>query len=106
MRIMRVLPEVETWLDAEAESWSPISDAEYVALVQRWRAIFLPLILAGTPSAQGNRAMQAIGERLPEDVCLFSEVQVQELANIGGQGAAGYKAVKLRMIRRELANQF
>jgi hypothetical protein len=105
MGIVRVLPDVEDWLGAEAESWSPISDREYVALVRRWRDGFLPLIGAATPSFQGNRAMQAITERLPADVGLFSGVQVPELANTGGRGAAGYQAVGLRSIRRELANE-
>jgi hypothetical protein len=105
MGIVRVLPGVEDWLDAEAESWSPISDREYVAIVRRWRDSFLSRIAANTPSSQGNRAMQAIAERLPTDVWLFSGVEVPELANAGGLGAAGYHAVGLRNLRRELANQ-
>ena len=49
--------------------------------------------------------MQAIAERLPTDVWLFSGVQLPELANTGGLGPAGYQAVGLRNIRRELANR-
>ena len=105
MGIVRVLPEVEDWLDAEAESWSLLSDRDYVALVRRWREGFSPLIAAGTPSFQGNRAMQVIAERLPADVLLFSGVRVTELANTGGRGASGYRAVGLRSVRREVANR-
>ena len=106
MGIVRVLPDVEDWLDAEAESWAPLSDRDYVAIVRQWRDDFSPLIAAGAPCFQGNRAMQAIAERLPADVWLFSGVQVSELANTGGLGAAGYQAAGLRNIRRELANRF
>src|SRR5262245_20513778 len=105
MGIVRALPDVEDWLSAEAESLSLISDRDYVALVRRWREGFVPLIAAATPSSQGNRAMQAIAERLPADVWLFSGVQVPELANTGGRGAMGYQAVGLRSLRRELANR-
>jgi hypothetical protein len=105
MGIVRVLPDVEDWLAAEADSWSPISDRDYVALVRRWRISFLPLIASGTPSFQGNRAMQVLAERLPADVWLFSGVRVPKLANTGGRGAAGYQAVGLRSLRRELANR-
>jgi hypothetical protein len=105
MGIMRVLPAAEEWLEAETESWSPISDQDYVALVCQWRGDFLPLIAAGTYSFQGERAMQAIVERLPADVWVFSGVQVPELANTGGLGATGYQVVGLRKIQRELANR-
>ncbi|MCE9557232.1 MAG: hypothetical protein K8T91_28115 [Planctomycetes bacterium] len=105
MGIVRVLPCVEDWLNAEAESWSPLPDRDYVELVRRWREGFLPLIAAGTASFTGNRAMQVIAERLPADVWLFSGVQVPKLANTGGLGAAGYHATGLRNMRRELANQ-
>jgi hypothetical protein len=105
MGIVSELPGVEDWLETEAESWSPVSDRNYVALVRRWRDGFLPLIAAGTPATQGRRAMQALAERLPADVWLFSSVQVPELANTGGCGAAGYRAAGLRSIQRELANR-
>src|SRR5438067_2078624 len=104
MGIMRALPDVEDWLDAEAESWSPIPDRDYVALVRRWRQDFLPRIAAAPRRFQGDGAMQAIAERLPGDVWLFSGVQVPELANTGGPGATGYHAVGLRNVRRDLAN--
>ena len=105
MAIVRVLPDAEDWLDADAESWSALPDREYVALVRRWRDGFLPLIAAGAPSSQGNRAMQAIADRLPADVWLFSGVRVPELENTGGRAAAGYRAAGLRGMRRELANR-
>jgi len=105
MGIIRVLQEVEHWLEREAESWSPISHRDYLRLVQQWREDFMPLIVAGTPSAQGDRAMEAVAERMPADVWLFSGVTVPELANMGGSGAAGYQAAGLRRIWRELANR-
>src|SRR5215469_1171431 len=105
MGIVHMLPDVEAWLNAEAESWSPFSDRDYVALVRRWQEGFLPLIAAGTPSFQGNRAIQVIADLLPADVWLLSGVQVLELANTGGLGAAGYQVVGLRRIQRELANR-
>lgn len=101
MGIVRGLPDVEDWLDAEAESWSPVSDRDYAALVRRWRESFLPLIAAGVPSSQGNRAMQAIAERLPADVWVFSGVQVPELQNTGGLGATGYDVAGLQGVPRE-----
>ena len=105
MGIVRVLPDVEDWLDADAESWSALPDREYAALVRRWRGGFLPLIAVGAPSSQGNRAMQVIADRLPADVWLFSGVQVPGLQNTGGGGAAGYRAAGLRGMCRELANR-
>ena len=59
MGILRVLPAIEEWLDAEAESWSPISDRDYVALVRQWRDEYLRLIVGGTHTYQGERAIQA-----------------------------------------------
>jgi hypothetical protein len=44
MGILRVLPAIDEWLDAEAESWSPISDRDYVALVRQWRDDYVPQI--------------------------------------------------------------
>jgi hypothetical protein len=105
MGIVRVLPDVEDRLDADAESWSALPDREYVALVRRWHDGFLPLIAAVAPSSQGDRAMQALADRLPADVWLFSGVQVPELENAGGRGAAGYRAAGLRSMRRGLANR-
>jgi hypothetical protein len=105
MGIVQMLSEVEAWLDLEAESWSALSDRDYVALVGRWRDSFLSLIGAKLSTFQGNRAMQAVAERLPADVWLFSGLQLPELANRGGRGPAGYQAAGLRGVRRELANQ-
>ncbi len=105
MGIVRVLPKVEDWLNAEAESWSMLSDRDYIGLVRQWRAGFLPLITVGTPTFQGNRAMQVLEKRLPAEVWVLSGLQVPELANTGGQGAAGYQAAGLRSVKRELANQ-
>lgn len=105
MGLVRVLPDVEDWLDADAESWSALPDRTYVVLVRRWRDGFLPLIAADAPSFQGNRAMQVIAERLPADVWVFCGVKVPKLANTGGKGAAGYQVIGLRRVKRNLANQ-
>ncbi len=104
MGIVRVLPDVEDWLTAEAESWTFLSDRDYIDLIRRWRVEFLPLIAFG-PSFRGERALQIVAERLPADVYLFSGVEVPELANTGGRWAAGYRAVGLRSLWRKLANQ-
>jgi hypothetical protein len=106
MGIVKVLPDVEEWLDAEADSWSTISDPDYVALVRRWRDSFWSAIKAERPSLRGHQAIHAVGERLPADVWLLSGIQVPELANMGGQGAAGYQVAGLRSMKRELANRF
>ena len=60
MGVLRVLPAIDEWLDADAESWSPIFDRDYVTLVRQWRDEYLPLIAEGSHSFQGVRAMQAI----------------------------------------------
>ncbi len=104
MGIVRALPDVEDWLTAEAESWSLLSDRDYIDLVRRWRVEFLPLIAFG-PSFRGERAMQILAKRLLADVYLFSGVEVLELSNTGGRWAAGYRAVGLPSLWRKLANQ-
>jgi hypothetical protein len=104
MGITRALPDVEEWLEAEASSWSAISDRDYAALVRRCRDTFLPSVMAETPSLHGDRAMQAIAERLPADIWVFSGIRIPEMANMGGQGAAGYEVAGLRNLPRELAN--
>jgi hypothetical protein len=43
--------------------------------------------------------------RLPGEVFLFSGVRVLGLSNLGGLGAAAYRAVGLRSLSSELANQ-
>ena len=105
MSIMNVFPAIEKWLDADAESWSPLSDQDYVALVRQWRNDYMPLIAGGEYVFQAGRAIHAFEGRLPTNVWLFSGVHVPELANMGGSGAAGYQAVKLRSLRRELASE-
>jgi hypothetical protein len=105
MGVVLALPDLENWLDAEAESWSALADKDYAALVRQWCEEFLPLVAAGTHSSRGNRAMAAIAARLPADVCLFNGLQVPELMNAGGRGPAGYRVTGLRHVRRELANQ-
>jgi hypothetical protein len=105
MSFLRVLPEVEEWLDADAESWSALSDREYVSLVRRWRDAFMPLIAADTVSFRGHRAMDVIAERLPADVWLFNGIRVPKLVNCGGLTAAGYRTTGLRSMGRDLANR-
>jgi hypothetical protein len=104
MGIVRALPDVEEWLDSEANSWSPLSDRAYVALVQQWRDTFLTSVMAETPSLHGVRAMQAIAERLTADIWVLSGIRIPQLANMGGQGPAGYDVAGLRSVPREMAN--
>jgi hypothetical protein len=56
MGIVRVLADVEDWLEADAESWSALADQEYVALARRWRDMFMPLIVGSAASFPGDRA--------------------------------------------------
>jgi hypothetical protein len=105
MGIVRALPELEEWLDADASSWSSLTDREYKALARRWSECFSPLIASETPCLQGLRAVQALEARLPTDVVLLSGIQVPRLANMGGRGAAAYMAIGLRSLHRELANR-
>jgi hypothetical protein len=105
MGIVRALPELEAWLDADASSWSTLSDREYKALVRRWSECFSQLIAADTSCLQGHRAIQALEARLPADVVLLSGIQVPQLANMGGRGAAAYTATGLCSLRRDLANR-
>jgi hypothetical protein len=105
VKIVRELPELEDWLSGQAESWSAICDHDYAALVRRWRGLFLPLVASAARTAQGARAMQALAKRLPADVWLFSGVAVPQVANLGGVGAAGYRAAGLKSLHRELANR-
>ncbi len=105
MGIVRVLPDLEEWLDADADSWSALPDREYKALVRRWSETFLPLIAANAHRSQGYHAMLSLETRLPADVFLFSGFGIPQLDNTGGRGPAGYHANGLRNIRRDMANR-
>ena len=105
MGIVRALPNLEAWLEADADSWSGLSDAEYKSLVRRWFEGFLHLVEADASSFRGSRALLAVESRLPANVYLLSGVRVPALANAGGLGPAAYLANELRSIRAELANR-
>ncbi len=103
MGIVQTMPELEAWLDANANSWSSLADQGYKALVRRWSEVFLPLVAAGGARLQGSRAMLSLEERLPADVFVVSGLQVPRFANTGGYGTAAYEA-ELRCAPRDFAN--
>jgi hypothetical protein len=103
--IVRTLPRLEAWLDDHADSWAPLADRDYKTLVRRWSSLFGPLIDADLAVFKGSRAISSLESRLPGDVILFSGVRVPGLSNNGGLGAAAYRAVGLRALSSELANQ-
>jgi hypothetical protein len=105
MAIVRNLPAVEAWLDADADSRSALTDREYKAIVSGWTQHFSRLVAEGAPSLQGDRAILSVEKRLPADLFLFAGLRVPRLANMGGVGPAGYRANGLRCVRRDTANQ-
>jgi hypothetical protein len=102
--IVRRLPKLETWLNDHATSWHSLSDRDYKTLVKLWTTDFGHLIEAGVFVHQGSRAVEFLASRLPGDVILFSGVLIPRLANRGGLVASAYRAVELRALDRELAN--
>jgi hypothetical protein len=98
-------PELEAWLADHADSWFLLAEHEYTAVVDRWRALFWPLIEAGNVTHKGHRAMLVLQSRLPCDVLLFNGVRIPRVMNLGGRGRAAYRSVGLRALDRELANQ-
>ena len=106
MSIVRTLPDVEAWLDADADSWSSHSDREYKAVVRRWFESFARIVQAGDSRFVGNRAILSLDARLPADVHVFSGVRVPQLANMGGLGASAYQVSGLRRVPRDTANRF
>ena len=105
MGIVRALPDIEAWLNADTTSWSFLSDREFKALVRRWSGCFSPLITANVSCLQGHRAIHSLEARLPADVVLLIGIRVPQLANTGGPSAAAYSATGLRSLRRDLANR-
>jgi hypothetical protein len=105
MGIVRALPDLEGWLDADADSWASLADQEYKTLVRHWSERFSPLIAAGASCLQGSRAMLSLENRLPADVYVLSGMRVPQLANMGGRGPAAYQAIGLRSIPRVSANR-
>jgi hypothetical protein len=103
--IVRTLPGLEAWLDKYADSWAPLPDRDYKTLIKHWSSLFGSLIDADLAVFTGNRAILSLESRLPGDVFLFSGVEVPQLMNTGGRGAAAYRALGLRALSRELANQ-
>ncbi len=103
--IVRTLPGLEAWLDGHADSWAPLPDRDYKTLVRRWSSLFGPLIDADLAVFKGVRAILSLESRLPGDVFLFSGVEVPQLMNTGGLGASAYRALGLRALSSELANQ-
>ncbi len=103
MGIVRAMPDLQAWLDANADSWSSLADREYKALVRRWSDVFSPLVAAGDARLHGRRAMTSLEERLPASVFVVSGLRVPRFANTGGYGAAAYEA-ELRHAPRDSAN--
>jgi hypothetical protein len=106
MGIVRTLPNLESWLDTNADSWFALSDPEYKALVRRWTESYSHLLATRLPRhQQGYRAMLSLEDRLPANVFLFSGLKVPQLDNLGGSGPAAYRAIGLQRLSRDLANQ-
>ena len=106
MGLVQRLPEVESWLTREAASWESLSDAAYKGLVRDWHATYSSLVESGNSRARGGRALEAVQKRLPAEVVLFSGVSVPRVANLGGRGAAAYRAdalagLNLDVLRRQ-----
>ncbi len=105
MGIVRAIPDLEAWLDNDADMWSPLSDPEYKALVRRWSEGFGSLVATGARRLQGSRAMLSLQTRLPADVYVLSGLSIPQLANLGGLGPAAFRASGLRSVPRDLANR-
>jgi hypothetical protein len=105
MSILRAIPDIESWLDNDAESWCAVSDAEYKALVRRWSETFAPLVAADAKCTKGGRAMVSLEARFPTDLTVISGLQVPELCNTGGRGPAAFRAQALMRVERNWANR-
>lgn len=102
MGIMRSLPDVEEWLSANSQSWTPLLEAEYKTLVQDWTARFGVQIEEKNPAFMGHRALDALAENLAGDVVFFSGLKVPEVGNLGGYGPCGYRATGIRHVDHAL----
>jgi hypothetical protein len=98
-------PQLEAWLADHVDSWFMLAKHEYPALVDRWSALFWPMIAAGNVTHHGHRAIMVLESRLPCDIFLFNGVQIPQVMNLGGRGRAAYRAVGLCALDRKLANQ-
>src|SRR5262245_36536606 len=105
MGILRAIPDIEAWLDADAISWSAVSDAEYRAMVRRWFETFAPLVACDSKCTKGGRAIVSLEGRLPADVIVISGLAVPELCNTGGLGPAAFRAQGLIGVDRDWANR-
>jgi hypothetical protein len=105
MGIVRAMPDLERWLDGDADSWSALSDPEYKALVRRWSDAFGALVAARAKCLKGGWAMASLRARLPADVYVLSGLPVRQVMNTGGAGPAAFLARGLRNVPPDLANQ-
>src|SRR5262245_62153562 len=104
MTVVRSRPSIEAWLTRSAESWALLSDAEYRAVVERWRQAFAGAI-DGPFAVQGVTAVAEFEAQLPATVILFNGVSVPRAAVVtGARHPHAYKAVRLQSVERELAH--
>lgn len=92
MGIVLSLPRLERWLQEHAGNWHMLSDDQYKRLVADWSHRYRLPVARRHRHLSGSRALDAFVRRLPSDVLLFSGITVPEVANMGGPGAAGYRA--------------
>jgi hypothetical protein len=97
--------QLEAWLTDHADSWCMLAQHDYSALVNRWSALFWPLIAASNVTHHGHRAIMVLESRLPCEIFLFNGVQIPQVMNLGGRSRAAYRAVGLLDLNRKLANQ-
>ena len=106
MGIVRALPELEAWLDADASSWSSLPDPG----IQGARSVAGPSA-SHRSSPRAPPASKAIGRfnlsnlGSPPTSSCSAAFRCARLANMGGRGAAAYAATGLRGLRRDLANR-
>lgn len=105
MGIARSLPELEESVAGWSSACDLLTAEDYKEVVARWKAAFKSLIETRSRRLSGSRALDSIESRLPQTVFLFSGVSIPEVANLGGRGPVGYRAIDLTRLDFGLARE-
>ena len=97
---------IELWLSVSAASFVQLADGDYRMIVQSWRKVYEPGLLADRGVLRGTAAMDAVDERLPCDVAVISLPNYRGLPGFEGSPLAyAYFVHCLRHVDRTVMNE-